>query len=136
MKKYVFKSLEVVLVSLFLLAYFAFIVCPFGNKYKFYSENVMPQPNKTWIYFLLTVPAYIGYLVYIALRLRNTKILRCIVYPLLVFVIYIGIFICLSIFGGAILWLAVFTVFVPAAIIPVVFIVGLILDIWQLKKRS
>lgn len=136
MKKYVFKSLEVVLVSLFLLAYFVFILCPFGSKYKFYSENAMPQPNKTWIYFLLTVPAYIGYLVYIALSLRNIKILRCIVYPLLVFVIYIGIFICLSILGGAILWLAVVTIFVPAAVIPLVFIAGLVFDIRQLKKRS
>jgi len=55
-------------------------------------------------------------------------------YPLIIFNVSFFSFVCLAENGGTIQWLMVFTAIIPAILLPVSFIMGLVKDIKYLKN--
>ena len=125
---------KVLISSAIWILYIAFLLWPFAEKFGLLNETTAPQADMRLIYFLLSTPVYIFYIVFICINCRKITFPKCLIYPVIVFCLYVGLFACLLVFGGPILWLMVFSIIIPIIAIPISFIIGLVLDIRRRKK--
>lgn len=126
----------VLLVSLLGTLYGRFFIGPFAERYGFSSGYELPQPKFVPMYVLLTTPIYLAYIVYLCASFEKIKSFRWLVYPVMVFGCYCGLFTCLLAMGGPIMWFAVFTFPVFIIIIMASITAGIVFDFLPSKKPS
>lgn len=129
-------NLILLLISLMVTLYLLFFLIPYADKNGFFNENDSPEQGKIIIYFLLSTPIMLGYVVFALWKIKNIVFLKSLNYPLFIFNTYIGFFICAISLGAAILWLMVATIFIPLLALPASFIFGLVKDIQYLRKNK
>lgn len=122
-------------ISLTIFLYLLFFLIPYADKHGFFNENSFPQQEKKLLYFFLSTPIIIGYIVYAFMSIKKIIYLKSLNYPLLVFNVYFGSAICLLALGGAILWLMLLTFFIPVVFLPVSLIIGVVKDIKYFGKN-
>ena len=125
---------KVTVISVAWLVYLTLLVIPFAEEYNFLSTAERPQSDKLVIYFFMTIPLFVIYLIYIFTKFKSIVFLKSLIYPLLIIGAYIGLFISLLIFGGPILWLLIFTVPLIFILILINFVTGLISDYKYYEK--
>jgi len=107
-------NLEIILVLLSYLLYLIFFLIPYASDHGFFNENIVPSGREKLIYSLLSIPILIVFSAYVFSRTQKITYYRSLIYPLLIIDGYLGFIMCLIIQGGAILWLVMFTIFIPA----------------------
>ncbi|MCL2141119.1 MAG: zinc ribbon domain-containing protein [Dehalococcoidia bacterium] len=129
-------SIRIIVVSMICYVYVCSVVVPFANRYGFFSGASSPPADRTTLYFLMTTPIFIAYIILVIFNLFRLESLRSIVFPLIVFSLYSGFFGSLMVMGGTILWLAVFgfPLFFVALIASV--IIGVVMDIRNKKSNN
>ncbi len=125
---------KVTVISVAWLVYLTLLVIPFAEEYNFLSTAERPQSDKLVIYFFMTIPLFVIYLIYIFTKFKSIVFLKSLIYPLLIIGAYLGLFISLLIFGGPILWLLIFTVPLIFILILISFVTGLISDYKYYEK--
>lgn len=125
---------KVTVISVAWLVYLTLLVIPFAEEYNFLSTAERPQSDKLVIYFFMTIPLFVIYLIYIFTKFKSIVFLKSLIYPLLIIGAYLGLFISLLIFGGPILWLLIFTVPLIFILILINFVTGLISDYKYYEK--
>ena len=125
---------KVLISSAIWILYIALLLWPVAEKYGLLNETTAPQADARLIYFLLSTPVYIAYIVFVCVNCKKITFPKSLIYPVIVFCLYVGLFACLLVFGGPILWLMVFSILIPVICIPISFIIGLVLDIRRRKK--
>lgn len=123
-------------VSILLLLYFVLFLIPYADAHNFLQENLIPDDGEKLVYGFLSIPVMVIYLIYIIVFMNKVVFLRSIFYPLVIVNVYFGTFLCLIRAGGAVLWLMVFTILIPAVLVPLFFIFGLISDIRYYRKNK
>ena len=125
---------KVTVISVAWLVSLTLLVIPFAEEYNFLSTAERPQSDKLVIYFFMTIPLFVIYLIYIFTKFKSIVFLKSLIYPLLIIGAYLGLFISLLIFGGPILWLLIFTVPLIFILILINFVTGLISDYKYYEK--
>jgi len=128
------SSAKVLLISVIWILYIIFVIVPFAEKQGFLNATTPPQEDKTLIYFLLTTPVFIAYIVFVCVCCKKITFPKSIIYPLIVISLYIGLFACLLAMGWPILWFMIFTIVIVIIFVIVSFIIGLVKDI-RYRKR-
>lgn len=98
-------NLKVLLFSCLIALYFITFAVPFVDNHGFFIKNYPPQSNLIMPYFLLTVPLFIIYIWFLFVNFRKIAFLKSLNYSIMIVNIFFGIFICLLIFGGGVLWI-------------------------------
>ncbi len=128
-------SLYAFLVSLLFIVYYIFVV---GTYYVLNSseshETVYFEGSKI-IYYLMTVPAFVLYIIYMFTNFKKIKYLCTITYPLIIINIYVAIMTIMAAeqFSG---WFILLTILIPLILGVIAFSIGLIKDIFYLKNKK
>ncbi|MFF2484259.1 hypothetical protein [Paenibacillus sp. NPDC058071] len=122
------------LVSLLVSVYLFYVVVPYAENHGFLSENEIPEGNEAFGYFFICYPIIISYTVLILIFIRKLTFLLCLNYPIVFVNLYTGLFLCLIILGGAILWLAVLSFAFAVLALIILFLYGLFKDYRYIKK--
>jgi len=130
------ENIYILIFTILTLLYILFVLIPYANKEGFFNEAVIPSGSEKFYYGLLSIPVLSLYAIYIINNLNKITFPKSIIYPLLIITGYIGLFMCLIIEGGAVLWLMIFTIIIPIILVPVCFIIGIKRDVDYLKKRT
>jgi len=128
------SSAKVLLISVIWILYIIFVIVPFAENQGLLNATTPPQEDKTLIYFLLTTPVFIAYIVFLCICRKKITFPKSLIYPLIITSLYIGLFACLLAMGWPILWFVVLTIVIVIIAIIVSFIIGLIKDIRYRKK--
>ena len=128
------KSKRFIVISIVLLLYFFFVVVPWADSRWFFSTGHSPENNHQVIYFFMVFP-FIG--LYLALLLwdfKKFKRLRTLLFPLIIFTLFVSFALGMLILGGATMWLTILLV-IPVFIAMVVSLgIGAKLDVEESKK--
>ena len=124
-----------IVISLIAMVYFAGIITPYGSSHGFMGDGNIPPKQFVPSYILMTLPAYIAYIVYSCFNFKKIK-LRFFTYPLICFNFYIGLLYCLMAMGGVIIWLLVFTAIPLLIAMLIALIIGIIFDIKEMKNNK
>ena len=84
-------------------------------------------------YLFLSLPVFISYSIFVYFFLHKVTHIRFMIFPLVIFNIYCGFWLCLISIGGAILWAMIPTIIFLLVALVFSFINGLLKDI---KDRS
>ncbi len=123
------------IVSLIAMFYFGGVVTPYGSSHNFMGDGSIPEKQFVPVYVLLTLPAYIAYIIYSCLNIKKLRP-RFFIYPFICFNFYVGLIYSLMALGGVIMWLLVFTAIPLFIVMLICLIVGIILDIFEWKKNK
>lgn len=94
----------------------------------FFNEALYPNKSSIPLFILIAFVPYVAFILSLIIG-KGVNCLRCIVYPLSALIIYFGFFICLTVLGGAVIWLVLFTLLPFLFIVLVIFTISLIYDI-------
>lgn len=132
------SSVKVLLFSFMIALYFIAIVLPLADNLGIFSENNSPQSIMAFLYFLLTTPIFLLYIWFLSVNFRKIVFLKSINYPAIIFNLFFCGFICLLVFGGAVLWLAVIAVPIFLILLIISLIVGAVNDIkyFSMDRRT
>ncbi|QNK55150.1 hypothetical protein [Paenibacillus sp. PAMC21692] len=130
------ENLLLLFASIFILLYLILFLIPYANDHGFFNENIIPEGKEKLIYSLLSIPILILYSIYAIISIKKIKFLKCINYPLLIIVGYLGLFMCLIRDGGAVLWLMVLTIIIPIVLIPISMVIGINKDINYFRRNK
>jgi len=122
-------------ISIAVIAYLVFIVGMVGESGHFFNESRGPDGSKIFIYSIMTWPVLMGYIMYIMENFGKINHIRFINYPLTFLTIFILIFFCIAVFGGAVLWVMVFATPILLIAMLISFISGASKDLKQLFKK-
>ena len=122
------KSLLFILFVAILVLWQIYVVTPYMDAHNFFNESTVPDVEAIPLFILMAYVPFIFFFLSLILA-KGVSCLRCIVYPLAVMVLYFGTFVCLTAFGGAIIWLMIFTLPIFFMVEVVVFVVSLIIDL-------
>lgn len=122
------KSLLFILFIILLILWQIFVVTPYMGANYFFSEASSPEKSAIPLFILIAIVPYISFILSLIIS-KGVNYFRCIVYPLSALILYFGFFICLTVVGGTVLWLLVFTLLPFLFVVLVIFIISLIYDI-------
>lgn len=115
--------------SIAFILYIFYFVFPFAEAYDFFNETISPQEDKVFPFFMMTIVVFIIYLIGVFWTFRKVKFLNSINFPLVLTAIFIGVFTSLMAYGGAILWLALFSFPIFIVVLIGSFSVSILFDI-------
>jgi len=129
------ENLLLLTISIIVLLYLIFFLVPYAEKHGFLNESLIPQQNEKLIYNHLSIPILSLYSIYTLKTLKKITFLKSLIYPLLIVIGYLGLFMCLISEGGAVLWLMVITIIIPIVLIPISLVIGIRKDINYFRKN-
>lgn len=130
------RSFRMLIGSLAWVVYVLFLIMPFTVKYHFVSEYTSPPPDKILLYFLMTVPVFSVYVVFMSMNIKKMGFLKTLNYPLIIFSLFSGFFYCLLILGKTMMFTMLFLTPVFLISIGISFVLGILMDFYDYKKRS
>lgn len=130
------ENLFLIIISIFILLYLILFLVPYAEDHGFLNESIIPEGREKLIYTLLSIPIMILYSIYAIISFKKITFLKSIIYPLLIMVGYLGLFMCLIRDGGAVLWLMVLTIIIPIVLIPLSIVIGIKKDIDYFRRNK
>lgn len=124
-------------ISLLLALYIIFIVTPIGNEGNFYSEGISSNESMRFSYFMMTVPVFIGYVIFSCINnIFHIKYIRFLNYPLTVLNYVLLLLESVANLSSVYFWLIMIPLAIAIYSIPVFFILGIIADFQQLSSEK
>ncbi|MNN01766.1 hypothetical protein D3C81_1143940 [compost metagenome] len=130
------ENLLVFVISMCILLYLIFFLIPYADDHGFFNENLVPEGREKLLYSLLSIPFLILYGIYVLVSIKKITFLKSIIYPMLIINGYFGLFMCLFRYGGAAVWLMVFTIIIPIVLIPISLVIGIIKDKDYIRRNK
>jgi hypothetical protein len=130
------ENLLFLIISIIILMYLIFFLVPYAEDHGFFNESLIAEGREKLIYSLLSIPILILYSIYAIISFKKITFLKSIIYPLLIIVGYLGLFMCLVREGGAVLWLMVLTIIIPIVLIPLSIVIGIRKDIDYFRRNK
>lgn len=132
------KSKRFIIVSIVLLLYFFFVIVPWADSRWFFSTGGrgMPEDNYRIMYFFMVFPVIGIYLILLLRDFKNFTRLRSVLFPLMIFTLFVSFALGMLILGAATMWLTILLV------IPVFFTmiissgIGVKLDIKESSSKK
>ena len=126
-----------IIVSILLCVYFIFVTIPYGDLRDFSSAEYNPAIKEQIIYFILIIPFIIWYVIVIMDTIKNLKIFRVIIYPIILFSLFLCIFMITSVFGYV---YSMLCLYVSCYLFPICFVIteiyAIIQDIKTFKNTT
>ncbi len=88
--------------------YFIFISLPMAGFLGLFGENQTPSTLSSFLYLIVTLPAFIGYVLIFLKNIGMTKKFNVLIWPLNFFSLPIFGLICMLSLGGTVLWFLLF----------------------------
>lgn len=131
-----FWIISSIICSVLLFLYLILFVQEFGEKHYFYSEGISPEKGYKLQYFIITTPFTILFFIVVKNFLKTLNILRTLIYPMLLITSYISLYFTITIFGGEIGLLFLYTLPIALFMMIISTIWGLFLDIKTIKNTN